>query len=222
MAARTLEQLNDILDSEFAWRRKELTEIRSRIPVSQQPSQAMLLRAGVALLYAHWEGFVKHASNTFIEYVRKQRHQYDELGLGLLALCVRRRLHGLAESNNPETHIETLHFLLNELGGRARIPLEGVIRTKSNLNSQRFKRIVVFLGLDYKPYEPQEKLIDHQLVKWRNQIAHGEYRNPRRDEFDGLYPHVVDMMARFKNDISNSAATQRYLLRTARSRPSSA
>ena len=38
-----------------------------------------LRRAGVALLYAHWEGFTKEACQAYLEFVVKRKLKYGEM-----------------------------------------------------------------------------------------------------------------------------------------------
>lgn len=54
---RTTTQLSERLDEEIAWRKRELRFIKSLVdPNRDKPREASLIRSGVTLLYAHWEG----------------------------------------------------------------------------------------------------------------------------------------------------------------------
>lgn len=65
MALRTAEQLSDKLSEELVWRKKELSEVKSLIETKFPPyKHNALIRSGICLLYAHWEGFVKLAANS--------------------------------------------------------------------------------------------------------------------------------------------------------------
>lgn len=71
---RTKAELQQCIDDDLIWRRRELFNIRAAIEDAQgnAPKQAALLRAGVALLYAHWEGFVKRCGTHYLEFVSNQ------------------------------------------------------------------------------------------------------------------------------------------------------
>ena len=75
MSVRTLEQLYDFLSGELAWRTKELVTLKALVEQTSpsRERRRVLLRAGVALLYAHWEGFVKRAGSAYLEFVDLQR-----------------------------------------------------------------------------------------------------------------------------------------------------
>ncbi|MBD2666493.1 MAE_28990/MAE_18760 family HEPN-like nuclease [Richelia sinica] len=64
MKIRTVEQLSDILARELAWRKVELSALKSLIDSKSFASgkRKALLRSGITILYAHWEGFVKVAA----------------------------------------------------------------------------------------------------------------------------------------------------------------
>jgi len=55
MSIRTTEQLSDKLSTDLAWRKKELSEVKSLVEtrkVSPQRYNA-LIRSGICILYAH-------------------------------------------------------------------------------------------------------------------------------------------------------------------------
>ena len=56
---RTLELLFECIENEYQWRIKELSIFRNTILSTNGKQQEGMIRAGVALLYAHWEGFIK-------------------------------------------------------------------------------------------------------------------------------------------------------------------
>ena len=62
MKLRSADQLLTLLDNEMAWRLKEMHELRSAVKAAKGTNIDTHIRAGVAMLYAHWEGFVKAAA----------------------------------------------------------------------------------------------------------------------------------------------------------------
>lgn len=81
MSIRTAEQLSDRLATDLAWRKKELSEMKSLIEAKNVSDQRhkVLVRGGVCILYSHWEGFVKLAANSYLEYVNSKKLTYQEL-----------------------------------------------------------------------------------------------------------------------------------------------
>ena len=56
---RTLTQLQEVLDADMGWRIKEISTFKLAAK-ADRANQKVFVRAGVALVYAHWEGFVKN------------------------------------------------------------------------------------------------------------------------------------------------------------------
>ena len=210
MKIRSLNELSEFLDTEFAWRRRELTALSSDIRAADAARRAFRLRAGVALLYAHWEGFVKQAAEAYLSYVAVQRLRLDELSPSFLGLALRRRLHELAESNEAACHTAFAQLILRGLGQNASIPVEGVADTGANLNSARLKRIVLTLGLDYSGYELKEHLIDNKLLNWRNGVAHGREIYPDESEFNEVYLEITGLIRQFKDQVENAAVLRSF------------
>ena len=76
---RTLNSLQDFLDEEIAWRIKEIADLKMSVRSSSEAHRKTLIRAAIPLLYAHWEGFVKVASEGYLNYVNSQKLRYDQL-----------------------------------------------------------------------------------------------------------------------------------------------
>lgn len=61
MKIRTLEDLNDRLTADLVWRKIEIADLKALIENRSfsDSKHNTLLRGGVTLLYAHWEGYIK-------------------------------------------------------------------------------------------------------------------------------------------------------------------
>ena len=68
MSIQTLEDLNKTLATDIAWRKKELSEIKTLIELKNVSPQRhnVCIRSGICILYAHWEGFIKLAGNSYV------------------------------------------------------------------------------------------------------------------------------------------------------------
>lgn len=71
---RTLSDLSDAMDAEFAWRKKELHTVKSAVIANEKTANRdTYIRSAVAMLYAHWEGFIKNAGTFYLEFVSQQK-----------------------------------------------------------------------------------------------------------------------------------------------------
>lgn len=208
-SVRTQLQLQDAMDGELSWRIKEIATFRVESAKGGRNSKAFT-RAGVALLYAHWEGFVKKSAELYLEYVSNLGLNYTDLQTCFVVFGLKGSLNTLVSSKKSAPNIEALDFVRDSLGKVAVLKLSGAINTESNLSSSVFENIARSVGISTDPYETKFNLIDLSLVDRRNRIAHGEFLDLSSGDFGPLVEEVLDMMRWFKNDLLNAAATGAY------------
>ncbi|MEM5341474.1 MAE_28990/MAE_18760 family HEPN-like nuclease [Paraburkholderia azotifigens] len=203
---RTAAQFQDYLDFEFSWRLKEIADMKVAVKSTRNISisERTLTRAALALLYAHWEGFVKNAATAYLNFVDCQGLKYAELKSCFVVFGVKKRLAELVESRQAEPTVAALDFLRKELGERAQLRYETAINTGSNLSSLVFKNIFLSLGMAPEWYEAKFNLIDESLLKRRNHIAHGEYIDVSPDDWRALADEVIAMLRQVKTDLENA------------------
>ncbi|MGK7925356.1 MAG: MAE_28990/MAE_18760 family HEPN-like nuclease [Spirulina sp.] len=211
MKIRTLEELNKKLSDDLVWRKKELAAMRSLIEQRNFSlnKHNILVRSGICILYAHWEGFIKFAANAYLDYIRLQRLTYKELSSNFLALAMKEKLTEAKETNKPSLYIPICDFFLTELDERCKLPKD-IISTDSNLSSDILKEITYILGIDFSFYSTKCVLIDTQLLKARNSIAHGDYLLIDRAGYIELHQEVLAMMEIFRNQIENAASEKKF------------
>lgn len=100
------------------------------------------------------------------------------------------------------------------LAEHSRIPRQ-YIDAKSNLSSKVLRDITAALGLDYGLFESRGVMIDEQLLKPRNHIAHGDYLLVGPEDALRLKSEIVALMERFRTAIENAVAQQDYKVTSA-------
>jgi hypothetical protein len=209
---RTLTEFQDAVDRETGWRRQELTTILFEVQSARIAKQPTAIRAAVALLYAHWEGWVKRLAEIYIEFVENQRLKYEELSPAFFALAMQVKLNELSASGASAAHVSFAKFLRADLERRARFGGRRSVDTKSNLSSSVLSRILIAIGLE-DTWERQKgfaNLIDRQLLRQRNKIAHGEYLEVGVPEFESLHRNVTKILDDLTGDVLNCAARRSY------------
>lgn len=208
MKIRSLSILQEVLDSGFAWRIKEISNLKISVASkSLSLAQSTLIRAGIPLLYAHWEGFVKQSSQDYLEYVSSQRLKYGELSSCFVVFGAKKHLTSVVESRRAYINIAAVDFFRNCAEERADLTLSNAINTKSNLKSEVFIDIATSLGISFSPYSAYSNFIDESLLARRNAIAHGEYLDVDGDAFRKLADEVIHLLRMYKTDIQNLAST---------------
>jgi hypothetical protein len=207
---RTVEHLVDHLDEDLIWRKKELSVLLWLLAKATADRRGPLLRASVALVYAHWEGFIKTAGSSYLEFVSNKRFKYSELTPNFIAMGARGLFRRAEASSGIAFHLELTEFFLARSDEICRLPYKDGVKTGSNLSSVVLKEIVTSLGLDFAPFEMKAHLIDERLLKERNSIAHGEYLLVDEESVEELAREVLDMLEAFRNQIDNAAILGTY------------
>ena len=207
---RTLSQLVDNLDAELAWRIQELSHIKMSIKRSGEIVNRAILRAAVPILYAHWEGFVKNASNSYLEYVSRQRLPYSRLKSSFVVLAARSTLIPLLSSNKMELGRRAVEFIRNDREELSKMPAKRFFHRHGMMDFSAFCNICDSLSIDFARYEARKALINESLVSNRNKIAHGEFLLIDDKGYGILSDDVIVTMRWYKDDIQNSAILKTF------------
>lgn len=213
MKIRTINELQDYIDRDLAWRKKELSAIKSNIKEARKFAKDTALRSGVALLYAHWEGFIKNVATYYLSYVSSLQLPYSQLKPNFLAISIKYDIDTFINTQKATKHTEIVNKIFSTKDTRSKIPVDNIVKTNSNLNSEIFKEIMTVIGLKYDKYKLNFKLIDEQLLKMRNEIAHGEHLEKvdlDESKFNMLYVKVVGMINDFSTQVLNAAILKEY------------
>ena len=209
MKIRTTEELMNYLDDDLAWRRKEVIELRSIARSAKAKKADVHVRAGVAMLYAHWEGFIKNASNAYVVFVSALGIKTRELQDSFVALSMKAKLAQMGDSGKSSVAVPAIAHLMSILDKPALLPAAGITAV-GNLKSEVFVNIAGWLGIDVARYTARFNLIDETLLASRNKIAHGEYLNISPQRFDSLAEEIMELMIWFKTDLENAAACRSF------------
>lgn len=212
MKIRTQEDLCDYLSSAIAWRKKELVYLKQTIEATKHtsPRCSMLIRCGVTLLYAHYEGFIKQASQAYLEYVASKRLTLNAVSSNFCALSIWGSLSSVADSRKASAFGPAAKLFQNASTEKSHIPYKTAIDTESNLSSTVLKEIVWTLGLDYSAYETKERIIDEKLLAKRNKIAHGEYLDVDKNDYAEIFKAILEIIENFQTQIENAVQLERF------------
>ena len=183
---QTQNQLQDFLDAELGWRVKEISALKSAVKSAAYISEQTLVRASIALLYAHWEGFVKSAATAYVTYVNNQGLSYSELQSCFVVLGFKKVLHDVQQSKQSQLNVTLVDFLREGLVAKSKLKIDTAINTESNLSASVFENILRTVGFETTTYESKANLINESLLKRRNTIAHGEYIDVEKDDWAKL------------------------------------
>jgi len=208
---KTRLQLQNAMETEFAWRKKELHAIKTAAYLHRNSlDRDVFVRSAVAILYAHWEGFIKSVGTFYLQFVARQKLSNGELAPNFLALGASTIIDSAVASEKPRMRFAIVEFFTSRMNDRSRLNWRSGVNTKANLNSMVFSGIVMSLGLNYGPFKTKEKLIDEKLLATRNSIAHGQHMLFDLEEYMNLHTEVYKMMEEFYSQIEDAADHGRY------------
>ena len=208
----TLDHLQDALDKELSWRVMEISHLKRVIPSATGIRQTAILRANLALIYAHWEGFVKVSATQYLEFVRNKKLNGRELQNCFVYLGMKRKLNDFNQVRRANVGVGILDEIRGNLDEEVNFSYVGAINTEANLKSDVLEGIIATIGIDRSPFTPYYNLIDEALLAKRNKIAHGEYIDIDLDSFEEILQTVLMLMRWFKTGIENAASTESYKL----------
>lgn len=202
------EDLTNLLDEDFAWRRKELQIIKEQIPLDYSPKQKAALRFSVPILYAHWEGFVKKSCELYLKHVSYKQLKNNQLQPQFIALSLSNKI-GDIDINHIKEKTKAVSFLIDRLNHKSNIKTKNIIQTKSNLKYSVFAEILFVVGIEESKFSSKKDLID-ELVDARNNIAHGDYLRVEYEAYHSMHNEIEGLMEHLKNEIENAAIQESY------------
>lgn len=211
MKIRALEQLEAALTEDLEWRKHEIA-VWERVAKAARPhEQPALLRGGLALLYAHWEGYVKTACTCYLEYVSRKGLMLGALRAELAAVALRSKIQDLAVAKSSESHTSIVETIRAEATIPARLPYDtATIRTYANLNFRTFASIMHSLGCDSSRHELTSFVIDNRLLRARNEIAHGRNEFVSLGDWQDIRDRLLPILDDVRTQLSNAAALGEY------------
>ena len=156
MKIRNLEELEEHLDLTLAWRKKELYILSSSMLQVDETGQSIenisIIRAGYLLLYAHWEGYIRDASNYYLVYLSNKNIKNKFLKHSFNYLYVKNNLKNTLDSKKNFPFIKFMNivddsynkpFFVKYTNDNRQVP----ITTDSNLNYEKLTDILTSLSL---------------------------------------------------------------------------
>lgn len=202
----------DQLDSDLAWRLRELSDLKSAIAGTQRSAQSVLLRSLITMLYAHWEGHIRFCADKYFEYLTLRKLRHDQLERQLYINRFLGRFDTFYHSRvSIDDRCRLISEVLGSLGNRFSRINPALIDTRSNLNSCVLKDLCLICAVDFSYFETRKTFIDVILVKRRNSIAHGEETYVETGEMNTLIEEGIGLMRAFKDALQNKVYMRSYL-----------
>ena len=207
----TQEHFSSDIDGDRTWRFREISDLKSLVKFNEPRRSASLLRALVAICYAHWEGYVRFSARKYLEYIAVRKLQFSELDRQFLRNYFLPRLSALTNSKTSlSERCKLVDDILSASDQRFSKINKDLISTKSNLNSDVLRDICLVCGIDYRLFEAKAHFIDVFLLKRRNEIAHGEDTFVGVTDIEQLVEETYAIIRAFGNALENRIYEESY------------
>ena len=206
---RTIEQLETCLQNNLAWRKKEIISFKVLIE-NGNANEEVLLRLGIVLLCAHFEGFIKDASNYYIKYVSAQRIKIRELRDNFAAIQLEDEFKNVRETEKHSVH----KVLLGKYFASLNSPFShdrDSISTHSNPSTKVLEEILASLGLASDIFDLKAKYIDYDLLNNRHKVAHGERYPINKKDFETTFVIIMELLDQYNDLIIHAVENKKYL-----------
>jgi len=214
MKIKTIEKLDTKLSIDLTWRKKELIDIKTLIEdESNNINKKMLVRAGISLLCAHWEGYIRYAANMYVVYIGDTNIKTKDLKENFLALFLKKDIILSGETEKTSIHIKLINKLneLKEENFHIRYTDDNrIITTNSNLSFELFNEILMSINIENE-YSLKKNYINSNLLKKRHEIVHGEITYLDKQDFLDTFKVVLEIMESFQSQLLYSAEHKVFL-----------
>jgi hypothetical protein len=180
----------------------------------------ILMRAGILMLYAHWEGFVRFSAETYIAHINERiarfkaplSEHYRQL---LMWRCFKRR-GDFPHAKSPMGFLEAMHDWRAHPDA---LLSDEMIDSESNLNSQVLRKILRIIDIPFVDFESKKNLIDEKLLGRRNPIAHGQRRMLTIDDYSEADREVRALLDTFQRKIEDCVQHSSFIEKLPTSQP---
>lgn len=162
----------DTISHDLDWREREIASMRILITGDglTQSQRKALLRAAWAMLYAHYEGFIKNTLTVFYDEAAKATEKCENLPSETRAFALKDALKNLRNLKYGEMLSSIEQFHIEYLTSP---PVFPTVDTDSNLWPHTLVKLLNVADLSTQTVEKHAPML-RTLVSRRNSIAHGE------------------------------------------------
>lgn len=203
----TQDDLSNQINDDRTWRIREISDLSTAVQRADAISQKVLLRALVAICYAHWEGYVKFATQKYIDHIALKRLSFSSLNPQFTRNHFLPRLAALSSSKTSITEKCNLVDEIVESSAKRFSRINPNLLNTGNLNFETFSNICLICGVSPGSFSNMAEFIDLMLLKRRNAIAHGEDMFIDIADREDTVEKTIELMRRFGDAIENHVFT---------------
>ncbi len=200
-----LDKMQNDLDRDLSFRKKEIIAHSQLLNSTEDESQEkFLLRFGIVLLYAHWEGFLKKGTKLVLAFY--QNISQDKIPQETFTAFLSGYLQKIQHDPKSNTkNNDLISFIKDNTGQQSlkNIDIKNCFRFESNVNYDILDKIM-FICCCKKDFSLKKNLIDIELVNIRHSIAHGDFVPVKIEDFIRIKNEILELLEDFKEIALNA------------------
>jgi len=216
------------LEQDLAWRKDEIRVLENSLQaLDESDAYDFSRRALILMLYAHFEGFCKHAFQTYVDSINSMNLVCREVDHTLAASSLSHAFDDMLNNENKSGYFKNslpddrkLHRFarntefLQRIDEFNEVPVnipDKIIDLESNLKPTIIRKILFCLGFRYDLFSSMEGTIN-RLLNYRNNIAHGRMKNGiKYSDYCELKDSVYSMLTIISEQILKALEDRNYL-----------
>jgi hypothetical protein len=202
-----------LVTDDFTWRVRELSDLKQVIRLSGSSYAPVARKAALALVYAHWEGYVVFVAGAYLTYVAKRKRVLSSLMPSLHAVSLGSHVQEWQKQRDTIAlrlkMVETFRSMQSQ---QFKDVPHGSINAGGNLNFERFADICRVMMIDAATIITDKEYLDSEIVGVRNHIAHGGSVVVSDDRLAKASEFVLSSMRSFRTDIENCVLSRSFTI----------
>ena len=152
-----IEEFEEALQKDLAWRKKEVSDLWL---ICQEKNIEVILKSFLLMLYAHWEGYIKQSSKSYLIFVSEYQLKHKQLTLNFKAITLKGIINSCIKDNESlslANEVQLLNKLITKEEAKFSVSSnilhdknKSFINTQSNLTPKIFRGFCDTLGIKYK------------------------------------------------------------------------
>ncbi|WP_454624008.1 MAE_28990/MAE_18760 family HEPN-like nuclease [Bradyrhizobium cenepequi] len=202
-----------LVTEDFTWRVRELSDLKQVIRLSGSSYAPVARKAALALVYAHWEGYVVFVAAAYLTYIAKRKPLLSKLMPSLHAVSLTSHIQEWQRQRDSiGLRLKMVEVFRSMEGQQFRRVPHGAINAGGNLNFERFADICKIMMINAATIITDGEYLDSEIVGVRNRIAHGGNIVISDERLSKASDFVLSSMRSFRTDIENCVLSQTFML----------
>jgi len=202
-----------LVTEDFTWRVRELSDLKQVIRLSGNSYAPVARKAGLALIYAHWEGYVVFVAAAYLTYIAKRKPVLARLMPSLHAVSLTGHIQEWQRQRDSiGLRLKMVEIFRSMEAQQFKKVPHGAINAGGNLNFERFSDICRVMMIDAATIITDKEYLDNEIVGVRNRIAHGGNIIVDDDRLSKASDFVLSSMRTFRTDIENCVLSRTFML----------